>query len=187
MSNTLIDDLFAPYVDALDNYNIRYGEYFAASRAAEDILRKVENRQRAEQAKFISQIADLENEEKRLKLSIRQRVLKGQNSDEDITAGARIAVISEQKAAFQELSGKCRRMTDEEKERWEQATSVLYDAESNFNFAIAERQKLTARLQAYVRSIELWGATVPVRNSDSLFDKAYKLNSDGGFEDEQEA
>lgn len=187
MSNTLIDDIFTPYVKTLDNYNACYEAYQAAVRAANDILRKIEKRQQAEQSKIITKIADLDNEEKRLKLCIRQRVLRGENSDEDMTAGARIAVICEQRAALQELVGKNRRMTDDEKSQWEQATSDLYDATDNLNAAIADRRTQTVRLQVYVRSIEYWGANIPSIDNERLFDKAYTLNSDGGFEDEQEA
>ena len=77
-------------------------------------------------------------------------------------------------------------MTDEEKSQWEKAVDDLDEATNSLNSAISKRSRLTAKLQAYVKSNEYWGAGTPNRNNESLFDKAYKLNSDGGIDDEEE-
>ena len=185
MDNTLMTELFAPYVEAVNDYNICCDAYRDAQRAASDILRNVEKRQRAEQAKIVSKITDLENEEKRLKMDIRQRVLKGEASpDADLGTGARLAVIYEQKAALQALADK-RRMTDEEKSQWEKAVDDLDEATNSLNKSINLRGGLTARLRAYVNSLEYWSVGTPNRNNEPLFDKAYSLNSDGGADDEE--
>lgn len=187
MDNTLTTEIFAPYVDALNNYNVCCDKFRAAERAANDVLRKIEKRQTAERSQIAAKLADLENEEKRLKAIVRQHVLRGENPlSADLETGAKLAIISEQKAALQVLTGK-RCMTDEEKTEWEKAVSDLDDAKTDFDRAINQRKQATAKLQAYVRSIEYWGAQIPNRNSENLFDRAYLLNSDGGADDEEEA
>ena len=105
MNSTLLDELFIPYCEAMESYNTCCDAYRIAQRAASDILRKIEGRQRTEHSEIISQIADLESEEKRIKIEIRQRVQRGENSpDADLGAGARLAVIYERKAALQAVS-----------------------------------------------------------------------------------
>lgn len=186
MNSTLLNELFTPYCEAVENYNACCDTYRTAQRKANDILRKVEGRQRAENSKIIAKIADLENEEKRLKADIRRRIASGESSpDADLGAGARLAVINEQKAALQALSNK-RRMTDEEKSLWGQAVDDLDEATNSLNMAVAQRHRLTVRLQAYLKSNEYWGLDVPNRNNESIFDKVYELNKDGGLDDEEE-
>lgn len=186
MNSTLLDELFIPYCEAMESYNICCDAYRIAQRAASDILRKVEGRQRAENTEIVSKIAELESEEKRIKIEIRQRVQRGENSpDADLGAGARLAVIYERKAALQVLAGR-RCMTDEEKNQWEKAVDDLDEATNSLNSAISKRSRLTVRLQAYLKSNEYWGVGIPNRNNESLFDKAYELNSDGGIDDEEE-
>lgn len=186
MNSTLLDELFTPYAEAVDNYNTCCDAYRTVQRAADDTLRKIERRQQAEKTKIISKIADLENEEKRLKSDIRQRIIKGESSaDADLGTGARLAVISEQKAALRVLENR-RCMTDAEKSLWEKAVDDLDEVTNSLNIAIAQRHKQTVRLQAYLKSNEYWGASVPNRSNESLFDKAYELNKDGGADDEEE-
>lgn len=186
MDNTLMTEIFVPYVDALNNYNTCCDRYRAAERAANDILYKIEKRQRAEQTQIFSKISDLESEEKRLKTIVRQCVLRGENPlSADLETGAKLAIISEQKEALQVLSSKqC--MTNEEKTQWENAVSNLDDAAADLNRAVKQREQATAKLQSYVRSIEYWGTQIPNRNKERLFAKAYSLNSDGGTDDEEE-
>ena len=111
-------------------------------------MRKVEGRQRAENTEIVSKIAELESEEKRIKIEIRQRVQRGENfPDADLGAGARLAVIYQQKAALQVLAGR-RCMTDEEKSQWEKAVDDLDEATNSLNSTISKRSRLTAKLQA---------------------------------------
>ena len=185
MYNDLMTELFAPYVYALNNYDYCCDNYIAAERAANDILHEVEKRQKDTRSQIAAKLAELESEEKRLKASIRQRVLRGDASPSaDMETGAKLAVIAEQKAALQILSEK-RKMTDEEKAQWETAVSVLDDAATDINKAILQRTQETEKLKVYVRSLEFWGAQVPNRNRDALLSKAYSLNADGGIDDEE--
>lgn len=186
MENALTTDIFTPYVDALNNYNACCDRYRATERAANDVLHKIERRQAAERSQIAVKLADLESEEKRLKAIVRQHILRGENPfSADLETGAKLAIISEQKDALQVLTGK-RCMTDEEKTEWETAVSDLDDAAADLNKAISQRKQATAKLEAYVRSLEYWGAHIPNMNNSSLFDKAYSLNSDGGADDEEE-
>ena len=185
MYNDLMTELFAPYVYALNNYNYCYDNYIAAEKAANDILHEVEKRQKDTRSQIAAKLAELESEEKRLKASVRQRVLCGDASPSaDMETGAKLAVIAEQKAALQILSEK-RKMTDEEKAQWETAESALKDAANALNEAIKQRTQETEKLQVYVRSLEFWGAQVPNRNTERLSKEADLLNADGGADDEE--
>lgn len=115
-------DFFENYVSAIEYFEDCQAAFMDARQEATAFLQSVKKRQERDAAKVATMIAELDAEERELREAVREQaktrgslLLNGETPPAmDMAAGARLAVIPEERAALQDLMNR-RRMTPKEK------------------------------------------------------------------------
>jgi phage protein D len=187
-------DSFKSLVQALEVRDRCADDYWSANRKVRELLSSIKKRQEKDRRKLSAMLRDLKAEEAALRRKVRSEaadrakaLLTGKEAkDADITAGARLAALPDEMAALETLIVS-KRMTDEERELWEEAISELSESDRAYR----------AALYAYRNELEKWVVffkeetrcfTMPDdKTFDRLVREGYELNqaSEEASEDEE--
>jgi hypothetical protein len=136
-------DSFKSLVQALEVRDRCADDYLSADRKARELLSSIKKRQEKDRRKLSAMLRDLKAEEAALRRKVRSEaadrakaLLTGKEAkDADITAGARLAALPDEMAALETLIVS-KRMTDEERELWEEAISELSESDRAYRAAL---------------------------------------------------
>jgi hypothetical protein len=185
-------DSFKPLVQALEVRDRCADDYWSANRKVRELLSSIKKRQEKDRRKLSAMLRDLKAEEAALRRKVRSEaadrakaLLTGKEAkDADITAGARLAALPDEMAALETLIVS-KRMTDEERELWEEAISELSESDKAYRAALYACRNELEKWVVFFKE-ETRRFTMPDAESvNRLVREGYELNR-ASEEDEDE-